>query len=409
MLRSNASARPRPARVRSVWLLVALALFAAACSSGGEEDETTTSDTAPAEESSSTASEPADDDMADDDTVDDDMADDDMGDDDIAEADPSGDDMADDDPAEETPSIFPLTITDAIGQEFTFDEPPRIGCLWYGCSETTSEIGAAVAGAGIGEDELNSPFFTFGGNPETRLVDPFNPEEWAAADVDLILNSEQGAGSPANESVAQAAPIFFLHYATFLGEIPDDELGGYDSYVENIRLLAQLTDMPEAADEAIARFDALKASLEALATPETAEQTLAILGAIPGYAMLGPESAFCVLLNETGHGTCVGEGVGQLLNSEAFLALNPSVIIHSDFGGDQTLESRNDDPIWGLLDAVQNDNVYPSVLSRYYCCSVSSLVLAMQEFVALVYPETGIDAPVAAASFDPRTSPLVTG
>ena len=43
-----------------------------------------------------------------------------------------------------TEALFPLTITDATGQEFTFDAPPKIGCYWYGCFEALADLGVPV-------------------------------------------------------------------------------------------------------------------------------------------------------------------------------------------------------------------------------------------------------------------------
>ncbi|MEM9204569.1 MAG: ABC transporter substrate-binding protein [Actinomycetota bacterium] len=310
--------------------------------------------------------------------------------------------------AEPAQSLYPLTIADATGEEFTFDEPPVLGCVWTGCVEVAAALGMTLRASTVSDAENEWPIYG-SGNVDRAVADWTNPESWAAIDVDVILGSVAQAGAPVIEAIETAAPVFFLHYDNFVGEPAPGALGGNESYVENLRLMAQIADDPAAGDDAIARFDALRESLIALSTPETEAQTVSVLFAMDGYAALGPSSAFCQLLAETGHGTCVGEGVGAMLNSEAFLSLDPDVILASNFGGQTTVQFRaENDPIWPLLSAVQNDRVYQTDRFQFSCCSTSAQILSAHEYVALLFPELGIERPDQ-TTFDPATGPLVVG
>ncbi|MEM7287688.1 MAG: hypothetical protein AAF480_15155, partial [Actinomycetota bacterium] len=214
---------------------------------------------------------------------------------------------AETDEPEPVESIFPLTIVDAAGTEFTFEEPPRLGCAWYGCVETAAAVGVDLYASIVTPDENAQPFYG-SGNTEVFITDFQNPEEWAAAGVDLILTSVNAAGSPGIEAMEQAAPVFYLYYDNFIG--PPAEIGGQTSYLLNLEFLAQLGDNVDAAARATAEYQAMLTTMSSLATDATAAQTISVLFALDGYATLGPVSAFCSLLQETGHGTCVGEGVG---------------------------------------------------------------------------------------------------
>ncbi|MEM9204488.1 MAG: ABC transporter substrate-binding protein, partial [Actinomycetota bacterium] len=297
-------------------------------------------------------------------------------------------------------------IVDATGAEFTFDEPPVLGCAWYGCIESAAVLGVDLFASVVTPDENAQPFYG-SGNTEVFISDSTNPEEWAAAGVDVIMASVAGAGAPATEAMEQAAPVFYLYYDNFLGE--PFEVGGQESYIRNLDVIAQLGNKPAAAEKAIGEYEAMVATLESLATPETEAQSLAVLFAMDGYAGLGPDSAFCQLLNDTGHGTCVGEGVGALLNAEAFFGFDPDLILHTTFAGENTVANREaNDPIWNQLSAVQSGEVYETDSSRFYCCSTSAQIMMAQEYVGLVFPDAGIERPDL-DNFDPSQSPLVTG
>lgn len=304
------------------------------------------------------------------------------------------------------PSVFPLTITDATGREFTFDEPPVLGCRWFGCIEGAAHLGVTVPITGATPDREEQAFYSTGA--ETFVADTLNPEEWATTDVDVILASVLGAGTPNFAPLENNFDVFFLHYDSGNGAQPNS-LSGTDAYLENLRLISLLADQPDLGDQAIADYEAMLETLRSLSTPETEAQTLTVLFGFEGYVGLGPESAFCLLLNETGHGTCIGEGPGGAFNAEAFLADDPDLIVATSFGGDYSIEDReSNDPIWNELSAVQNGNVVTTDSSRFYCCSASALVLMAQEYVSLVLPETGIEKPDE-DTFTPATSPLVTG
>lgn len=306
-------------------------------------------------------------------------------------------------------SAFPLTVVDAAGNEFTFDEPPGISCTWFGCVEAAAALGIDLKASMASPEEHATAFL--GSEVEHFIDDSLNPEEWAAAEVELIFNRADAQSIPQFDAVRDAIDTFYLH-STAPGQAPTEgSLGGEEAYLENLRLLAAIAGDPAAADRAIADYEAMVETLTRLSTPETADQTIGILLGIDGYGALGPDGAFCELLSKTGHGTCVGEGFGALLNAEAFLALDPDLILAARWAGTTTVADRAaNDPVWNLLSAVQNDRVYETDGWRFFCCSTSAQILMAQEYVGLVLPEAGIPRPpVEENDFDPSASPLVIG
>ena len=296
-------------------------------------------------------------------------------------------------------TLFPLTITDAVGQEFTFDAPPKLGCWWAGCTEMLADLGVVAHAAAYDEEMSQSLFLYPDGVPAANIVDTANPELWAAAEVELLLL--RVPDDPARDPLKAAAPIFYLHHPSY-GESSQN---GYQAYVENLHILGQLTGRPAEAEAAIARFMTAMDNLRSLSTAETAAQTVAVLFQGEEYRMIGPGNPFCVALAEVGLGQCVGEGNASYeLNAEEFLNLDPDWLVYQL--GDGSYADRTD-PVWSQLTAVKEGRVYDAKNHRYYCCSLRGLILALQEFAHYTLPDAHIPDPGPWLDFDPRQSPLV--
>lgn len=293
---------------------------------------------------------------------------------------------------------FPVTVTDAVGKEFTFDAAPKIGCQFYGCYETLSDLGVTPqAASGGGSADRGANFYTPGPEPLHVIGDFQNPELWAAAEVDLIGVS--APADPSYDALAQAAPVFHLYYTG------DKTLMGHAAFTKNLEMLGQVTGKSEAAAAALARFEKMEAKLHSLATPTTAKLKIALLRSRDTYQLFGPGTAFCTVLVEVGLGECLGEGDFLTdLNAEQLLALNPDWIIYvtnKDSYKDRT------DPVWAQLKAVKEGRVYDTITNRYGCCSLRALYLPFQEYVAHVLPAAGAPAVNSTADYNPEDNWLV--
>lgn len=291
---------------------------------------------------------------------------------------------------------FPLTITDAAGVEHTFETPPNLGCIWSGCTEILADLNVPLY-AGGSEEGI---FFAPAGPPTHSIEDEDNPEHWIAVETDVIFTRVPfGTWS---DQLREFIPIFHLHHPSY-GESSQT---GYQAYIENLRLVGQLTGENEAAEAAIARFDNMVANLKELATDETAEIEVAAIWASDEsdeYWSIGTVNPFCVLIVEIGIGKCTpNEDIGEIeMNAEAFLKLDPEWILYMNGGSE-----NRDDPVWKRLSAVQNGQVVDAG-DRIYCCSTRGFIHAMQEYAHFVIDET-IPAPGKLDDFDPTQSPLVT-
>lgn len=299
--------------------------------------------------------------------------------------------------AASTDTLFPLTITDAAGQEFTFDAPPKIGCWWTGCTEVFADLGIRPQAAATWLPEgYDSQLFFPAGPPVHTIADSSNPEEWAAAAVDLLVM--RLPVSPNQDALKVAAPIFYLHAPSY-GE---SDQTGYQAYLENLRIGGQLTGQPEAADAAIARFETMMANLQTLATPETQALQIAILWEDEAYRALDNANPFCAIIAEVGLGNCIEAPLWDEINPESFLALDPDrIFVKSD--SDAIPERTN--PVWPQLSAVKNGHVH-AVAGLYYCCGARTMYHDVHEYLHLILPDALPD-PGPFAAYDPATSPLV--
>ncbi len=300
-----------------------------------------------------------------------------------------------------TAALFPLTITDALGQEFTFETQPKLACDWYGCYETMADLGVVLHAAAMKLAMTEQPFYSPVGPPDHLIEDLSNPELWAATEMDVFLS--RVPDDPYYDVFRQMVPVFFLHHPSY-GVSSET---GYQAYIANARLLGQLSGQPEAAEAAIAQFETMLANLRALSTQELAAQTVGILWSEEVYSGLATNNPFCVLLADVGLGRCMGESTGRFVeyNAEEVLALNPDLIIYMLEGGPSHTERT--DPVWGELTAVKEGRVYDVIGTRYTCCSMRGLIHSFQEYVSHVLPEAGIPAPGPVETFDPSQSPLI--
>lgn len=299
------------------------------------------------------------------------------------------------------PVEFPLTITDALGTEFTFDGPVSFGCVWTGCSEVHADLGIREGAASVSfaaDGDTSSPFLYPVGPPEYIVADYLNVEDWAGADIDAVVSRV-----PQNPGIEAAAggllPTFYLHAPSYA----ESSVAGFDAYRENIWLFGQLLGEPQAAADTLANYDAMMVNLSAMSTPELASRTVSVIRNGEEYQPYTEDTPFCDVIQATGLGTCVIVGETAEMNAEAYLAIDPDWIVY--YSGAVAASDRSD-PVWPELSAVQNNQVVESVDASYHCCGARSLLLALQEFVHATVPDSGIEAPGPGLEFVPAASPL---
>ncbi len=269
-------------------------------------------------------------------------------------------------------ALFPLTITDAAGIKHRFERAPKIGCYWLGCVQTLAGMGLKPqASAWVTKEERSSTFSYPLGLPKYTIFDALNPEDWAAAEVDVILNRVPFGQN--SLTLSSAAPVFHLHNPNH--QTTDQK--GYRAYIENIRLISLLTGETEKGASAIRRFDNVLTRLKTLANDQTRQLTVAVVNSSQGYRLQKTDSSFCSALVDLGFGKCIGSTKeSRELNGEMFLKLDPDWIIYET---GQSYKKRKD-PLWQRLKAVSKGQIYNTTGYSYSCCSTQSLTHSLQDY-----------------------------
>ena len=287
---------------------------------------------------------------------------------------------------------FPLTFTDALGVEHTFESPPKIGCYHWACHETMGDLGVVPHAAAWATNVADGrPFWIAfkNGLPEVILRDGLSAEEWGASGAEAIIAIAFVVDEVAGLAANAPAPIVYLEASGY-----GSSTRGPDAYVNNIELLASLIGQPEAGEEAIARWRNVEANLAYLADDDTRDvSVLGILNWDAAFVAMGNDNAFCVTIAAAGVGTCMDVPGAQevTVSDEEVLAQDPDWIIIQDganiagqgAGENYTILDRSANPFWGQLSAVQNDQVYYGG-ERYFCCSTRGLTHALNEYVHYV-------------------------
>lgn len=309
------------------------------------------------------------------------------------------------------PVTYPVDLVDGAGQEHTFTEPTtKIACMATGCVEALADMGIApyAAWSFIKNGPMNYP----NGEPEV-LIEDGDVEEWANSGADVFVQLPYPDAIKGAKPLEKIGDVVYLHPA-FEQWAPSADLvvEGAEAFKMDLRMLGEITGEPEAAADAIGRYDGLLSTLQEHAPEGAADMVFANLFHTDDgtYNMLDPGSNFCDVLTEYSLGNCVQmegwDSDSWEVNAEAFLASDPDWIGYTQYGQKVSFADR-DDPVWGRLTAVKNGNVF-DFSEKTYCCSLRAQAHALIDYAANVWGvEGGIEDPGPEASFDPAQNPLL--
>lgn len=290
---------------------------------------------------------------------------------------------------------FPVTITDGLGRELTFEEPPeRVVALYNGNFGNLATLGVRPVATLANESMLAAPRYFEDGEsiPSVGATDGgIDLEAVAAAEPDLIL----GFGMEQVQSMGDIAP--------FYSPLDTDTLEGLYAETRNLGTILGIADR---AEEAISAFQDRLAAYQALTNRD-----VSILLASPEEDNLNSMwirhagSPDCRLLNEIAicdwDDPTGGEGWSFQTTPETLLELNPDFIYYKspwDGTQEELMNYVQQNPLWAELDAVQNNRLlyvegYPNPIA-------SSLIAAthlLDTFAPRLYPDLFPDGPLTDA------------
>jgi len=282
--------------------------------------------------------------------------------------------------AAQQPTQFPFSITDDSGATTTFAaSPQRIVSLSPGLTEITFAVGAG--------DRLVA-------------VDTYSEYPPEAKNVQPRLNTYP---HPSIETLISLKPDVVLSLAD-----PDEDIAAmrrqgikvikllprdFDAAVGAIGALGRLFGTAEAADaittDMLARRDAVVAALGDAPRPRVYEELDASDPDKPFVA--GPNGFYGQLIDVAGGTNVFGDlpgDVGQV-GAEIIVARDPEIIILTDADlpfNPQTPEMVAARPGWAVINAVQNDAIYP-VSGSLLSTPGPRLIDGLEALAAILHPD----------------------
>lgn len=272
---------------------------------------------------------------------------------------------------------YPLTITDASGLEFTFEQAPeRIVTIAPSLTEIVFAIGLDDRIVGVSdldnypEEALDKP----------RVGDVYgNAEALIAAEPDVVF-----AGLTVNGSILEGIRGLGLNVFT-------TEPTTIDEVIDSILQIGVITDAQEQAEEVAAKMRADKQQvIDTVAGLSEDEKKKVYIEYSPLWTA-GKGSFMDELITLAG-GINIASDLEPWaqISSEAVIEANPDVIIYADTTDYETgkplVDSIRNRAGWGQLNAIQNDAIIgidEDILSR----NGPRITDALLEVAAGIYPD----------------------
>jgi len=287
---------------------------------------------------------------------------------------------------------FPVTVTDGLGRELTFEEPPqRVVAIYNGNFGNLATLGVRPVATLANDSMLADPRYFEDGEsiPSVAAAEGgIDLEAVAAAEPDLII----AFSIEEVQSMENIAPVY----------VPLDTNSLEGLYAET-RQLGSILGVEDRAEAAISAFQDRLAAYQAitpgdvsilLTSPE--EDNLNSMwvrhGDSPDCRLLN-EIAICDWENPTDDG-----GWSFQTTPETLLELNPDFIYYKspwDGTHQELMDYVRGNPLWAATDAVQNDRLlyvegYPNPIAS----SLIATTQLLDVFAPSLYPDLLSDGPL---------------
>lgn len=277
-----------------------------------------------------------------------------------------------------TDSVFPLTVTDAVGNEVTIEEAPD---AIVSMIPSNTEILFA-----LGLDEEVVGVSDYDNYPEAAATKEkiggfeFNVETITALQPDLIL-AHESAWSTAEAGLQPlkdaGVPIFVV-----------DNAMSFDETYETIEAIGEVTGKAEEAETLVADMQKQVEEIEAkLAEVEDKKTVFIESSGDPEIYTAGQNTLMQEFLDRINAENAVADQEGWLMmNSEEIVSRNPDVIVLTYSYIENAVDAVKARPGFDQVTAVQQDavvQVNEDIVTR----PGPRLPLALEELAKAVYPD----------------------
>lgn len=272
---------------------------------------------------------------------------------------------------------FPVTLTDALGNEVTLaEEPQRIVSLTLGADEILLELVGPERLIGVTYNASDASLSNIADHPalaEVENIVEANPEQLIALQPDLIVIGT--FNDPAViEQLANAGLTLFAINATNIEEVQ-----------ASILTLGELIGETEQAQQMVEAMNDRLAAIDERLTQVEGEHPRVLYLSSGGWVAGSQTTVDAIIQRAGGVNIAAQEGLvsWNQVSEETIIELNPDLVILSTYVTDEEFRAN---PVFADLNAVQNERVYApsdallSTTSQY-------IVLGVEELAKLLYPE----------------------
>lgn len=243
---------------------------------------------------------------------------------------------------EEASSQYPLTVTDAIGNEVTIEEEPkRIISLAPSNTEILYALGLEEQIVGLTTNDNYPP--EVAEKPTVGDME-FNVEEIINLTPDLVLVHESGMFS-AEGLMEQLAALNIDVYVV-------DNAESFDATYATFEAIGELTNKEEEATQLVADVKADVEEVAATVEGQEPKKAFVVVGTDPDIYVVGQKTFLHEMLEAINVENAVQEEGWPLYSAEDFVAANPDSLIFTYAGDDENISSN---PAFSSMDAVKNN------------------------------------------------------
>ena len=243
---------------------------------------------------------------------------------------------------EEATSLYPLTVTDAIGKEVTIEEEPeRIISLAPSNTEILYALGLEEQIVGLTTNDNYPPEVSE--KPTVGDME-FNVEEIINLNPDLVLVHESGMFS----AEALIDQLTALEIDVYVVDNAESFAATYDTF----EAIGELTNREEEAAELVEEVQTQIDEVVATVEGQESKSAFIVVGTDPDIYVVGQKTFLHEMLEVLHVKNAVQEEGWPLYSAEDFVAANPDSIIFT-YAGDDTNVLNN--KAFSTMDAVKNN------------------------------------------------------
>ncbi len=273
---------------------------------------------------------------------------------------------------------FPITITDALGNDVTLQsQPTRIVSLTLGTDEILLDLVGPQRLIGVTYLAADPATSNIADRPELAQIPnalDTSPEPIIALEPDLVLVASFTDPAVVDQLKAAGVPVFVIGSFTSI-----------QAMQENILTLGELVGEAERAREMVEAMNDRLAAVEAAVSQAEGQPPRVLYLASGGWVAGSATTVDDIIVRAGGINAAAEAGLvdWNQVNEEAIIEMRPDVVVLSTYVTDEEFLAN---PAFANLDAVQNGQVI-AISDAHMSATSQYIVQGVEDLAAFLYPD----------------------